>query len=68
MKLMKDSEIDIEVLPTGIKVTPKVDSSLIKLNIVTDDGQNNSSGGDEGGNTTNSTLNFATRQDILGLF
>ena len=68
MKLMKDSEIDIEVLPTGIKVTPKVDSSLIKLNIVTDDGQNSSSGGDEGGNTANPTLNFATRQDILGLF
>ena len=36
MILMKDDEIDIEVLPTGIKVTPKVDSSLIKLNIVTD--------------------------------
>lgn len=36
MKLMTDSEIDIEVLSTGIKVTPKVDSSLIKLNIVTD--------------------------------
>ena len=68
MKLMKDDEINIEVLPTGIKVTPKVDSEMIKLNIITDDGQNGSSGGDEGGNTTNPTFNFATRQDILELF
>ena len=34
MKLMKDSEIDIEVLPTGIKVTPKISSNMIKVNIL----------------------------------
>ena len=35
MILMKDDEIDIEVLPTGIKITPKVNSEIIKLNIIT---------------------------------
>ena len=35
MILMKDDEIDLEVLPTGIKITPKVNSEMIKLNIIT---------------------------------
>ena len=46
MKLMKDDEINIEVLPTGIKVAPKVDSEMIKLNIITSTNSQNDDNSD----------------------
>lgn len=51
MKLMKDSEIDIEVLPTGIKVTPKIDSQMIKVNILPNGVAGSGSSGGNGSTT-----------------